>query len=361
MTGERTIFEKYRSERSGELVLACCAARHSVSAVLYDVALRRRYARCICCGVTLTADNALQYCGQVILRVMRESGTAGSAVRRLGFAAPADITVLAEDMFSASDFFLPPETEMTVMPMISSLLGGDMTAVLASAMLDGEDVMAADVSGGFRIAGIKDGRLRYAFLPLMGGLDGSLLESGMPLEKGAIDEIFKDGGTVCYSVIGDGESAGVSVPAALNAVKLMLECGALDRDGIMTDRDLFYIGEDFYISQSDVRAIQSDKAACRAALERFGEAAGRFGRAVISGEAFGSENGAAAMAQLGAVPEELAERYGWCRIPAEQGLIACLSRPELPGRIHRMIADSEDITHLVRNGFDEIYIKNLAF
>lgn len=361
MTGEQSIIEKYRGERSGELALACSVTRHTVSAVLYDIALRRRYARCVSFGVTVTAENALKYCGQAILRVMRESGTPASAVKRLGFAAPADITMLAEDTFSPADFFLSPDTEMLVMPMISSLLGGDFTAVLASAMVDGESVLAADVTGGFRAAGVIGGGLKYAFMPLMGGLDGSLLESGMPLEKGAIDEVTRDGGTICYSVIGDGESLGVSVPAALNAVKLMLECGALDRDGIMTDRDLFYIGEDFYISQSDVRAIQSDKAACRAALERFGKVAGSFERAVISGEAFGSENGAAAMAQMGAVPAGLAEKYGWCRIPAEQGLIACLSHPELLYRLHELTLNAEDITHQIRDGFDDIYIKNIAF
>ncbi|MFR8775224.1 MAG: hypothetical protein ACLVFU_05065 [Eggerthellaceae bacterium] len=52
MVKERTVFEKYRSERSAELVLACLASRHSVSAVLYDTALERRFARAVTFGIT---------------------------------------------------------------------------------------------------------------------------------------------------------------------------------------------------------------------------------------------------------------------------------------------------------------------
>ena len=53
MVKDTTQFVKYRSERSGEIVIACCAGRHVVRAVLYDKALSRRYARAVRFGVTL--------------------------------------------------------------------------------------------------------------------------------------------------------------------------------------------------------------------------------------------------------------------------------------------------------------------
>lgn len=362
MVKERTIFEKYRSERSGELALAVYITRHSVSAVLYDIALNRRFARCVQFGVTVSPDNTLAGIGGAVLRVMRESGTPGNAVKKLGFAAPADITMVIEEMITPSDLFLPPDIECIVLPMITAALGGDFTAVLAGAMQQEGSVLAADVTGGFRAAAFVGGKLKFMHMPLKGGLDGSGLESGMPLETGAIDELSREpDGTLCYSVIGDGDSMGISVPAALNAVRIMLDSGALDRDGIMTDRDLFYIGEDYYISQQDIRAIQSDKAVCRAALELFGKAVGKVERAIISGEAFGSERGAGSMAQLGAVPGGLAEKYGWNRNPGEQGVIACLSEPGLPAKIDELCAAAEDVCPAVHELFDDLYIKNLAF
>lgn len=362
MVKERTVFEKYRSERSGELAIACCITRHSVSAVLYDMALDRRYARCVQFGMTVSPDNAVASVGGVILRLMRESGTAGNVVKKLGFAAPADITMLIEEMISPTDLFLPPDVELVILPMITAALGGDFTAVLAAAMQQEGSVLVADVTGGFRAAACSADGMKYMFLPLKGGLDGCGLESGMPLETGAIDELSRDpDGTLCYSVIGDGDSMGISAPAAVNAVKIMLDCGVIDRDGIMTDRDLFYIGEDYYISQQDVRAVQSDKAACRAALELFGRECGRTSRAIISGEAFGSERGAGLMAELGAVPEGLAEKYGWNRCPGEQGLIACLTDPKLLDRLETLCGGAEDVSERISRDFNELYIKNLGF
>ncbi len=362
MVNDRTVFEKYRGERSAELALACYITRHSVSAVLYDIALERRYARCVRFGITISPDNALSCIGGAVLRLMRESGTPGNAVRKLGFAAPADITMLIEEMISPTDLFLPPDVDLVVLPMISAALGGGFTGVIAAAMQQEGSFLAADVTGGFRAAAYDGCCLKVVSLPMKGGLDSTAIENGMPLEVGAIDELTRQpDGTLCYSVIGDGDSMGISAPAAVNAVDIMLEIGALDRDGIMTDRDLFYIGEDYFISQQDVRAVQSDKAVCRAALELFGRQTGVMSRAVISGEAFGSERGAGLMARLGAVPRGLAERYGWCRTPGEQGLIACLASEKLLSDATRICGSAEDISHLIRGDFDELYIKNLAF
>ena len=352
MVKERTVFEKYRSERSAELVLACLASRHSVSVVLYDTALERRFARAVTFGVTLTNENAVEVVSALIVRLLREGAVPGNAVKRLGFAAPADITMAVEELLSPSDIYLPPDIEITIIPMLSGGAGGDFTAVLAAAIQQEGSVIAADVTGSLRI-------------PLKGGLDGTALESGMPLESGAIELLDREkDGTICYSVAGDGDSMGISAAAAANAVRVMLDAGALDSDGIMTDRDLFYIGEDFYISQADVRAVQSDKASIRAGLELFGETAselGSFGRMVVSGEAFGSERGAAVMAGLGAVPKGLAEKYGWCRLPGEQGVIDCLVQPQLLERVHALCDSAEDVSHRLYAEFDELYIKNLGF
>ena len=357
-----TDFAKYRNERSGELALSCYITRHSVSAVLYDMALSRRYARAVSYGGILTASDAAEPVALTIQRVMRGSGTPGNVVKRVGFAAPSDITMAVEEQLTPGDLFLPPDTEIVVLPIMNSALGGDFTAVLASALSDGRNVLAADVSGSLRMASCRDGSVKYAHIPMAGGFDGSAIESGMPLEQGAVDALSREkDGTISYSVIGDGDSAGISVPAALGAVKLMLDCGALDADGIMTDRDLFYIGEDLYISQADIRAVQSDKASCRAALELFGKAVGRGERIVISGEAFGSEQGASMTAQLGAVPRGLADRYGWSRCPGEQGLINCLLSPELLGEMHEICASAEDVTEQILGQFNDLYINHLGF
>ena len=105
MVKERTVFEKYRSERSAELVLACLASRHSVSAVLYDTALERRFARAVTFGITLTNENAVEVVSALIVRLLREGAVPGNAVKRLGFAAPPTLRWLWKSCFLRLIFF----------------------------------------------------------------------------------------------------------------------------------------------------------------------------------------------------------------------------------------------------------------
>lgn len=207
-------------------------------------------------GITLTNENAVEVVSALIVRLLREGAVPGNAVKRLGFAAPADITMAVEELLSPSDIFLPPDIEITILPMLSGGAGGDFAAVLAAAIQQEGSVIAADVTGSLRMAAVSGDKMMFAEIPLKGGLDGTALESGMPLESGAIELLDREkDGTICYSVAGDVDSMGISAAAAANAVRVMLDAGALDSDGIMTDRDLFYIGEDFYISQADVRTV----------------------------------------------------------------------------------------------------------
>jgi hypothetical protein len=67
------------------------------------------------------------------------------------------------------------------------------------------------------------------------------------------------------------------------------------------------------------------------------------------------------MAGLGAVPKGLAEKYVWCRLPGEQGVIDCLVQPQLMERVHALCDSAEDVSHRLYAEFDELYIKNLGF
>lgn len=95
-------------------------------------ALERRFARAVTFGITLTNENAVEVVSALIVRLLREGAVPGNAVKRLGFAAPADITMAVEELLSPSDIFLPPDIEITILPMLSGGAGGDFTAVLAA-------------------------------------------------------------------------------------------------------------------------------------------------------------------------------------------------------------------------------------
>lgn len=360
MISEHTFFEK-KTEPCDEMAAAFYITRRRISAALLDMQRRRVISHIVRFGAELNAENVTDIASELTMRLLRESGAAASCIKKAGFAAPADITLMLEEFFTPSGLYLPPTAETVILPIISASLGGDFSGIIAAAMTKGGSFLTADVTDGFRAAK-SDGGLRVFGLPLSGGLDGSGLENGMSLEQGAIDTVQKEqDGTILYSVVGDGDSIGIAPTAAAGCIQIMLEQGSLDSDGIMTDRDLFFIGEDFYLSQQDVRIFQSDKASCRAALELIGKVGDTPDRAVISGEAFGNLQGAQLMGRLGAVPAGLARSVVWSRLPGETGLAACLSSPDLTERLCELCGSAEDISDSVLGEFDGLYYRNLSF
>ena len=347
--------EKYRTERSAEIAAACDITANSISIVYYDLALRRRYARTALIGESITVQNAAKELLKLLVTSQREFGIGASVIRSVGIAAPMPIESVLEAELSAEALHLPPDTEVLFVPFISAGISGRFTATLLT--LPEGDFLAANIGGELCIAHRSGGELECAAFPLNGAFDGSGLESGMPAEKGAIDAVRREkDGSIVYEVVGDADSIGVSPCGAAMAVNMMRETGTVDSDGIMTDRDLLYIGEDFFISQSDVRIIQSDKARCGAAFEVFGKSE----RTFLSGEPFATETGLRAMVELGAIPESC-KGAGFCRNSTEQGIIMFLESEEARNKAYEFAKKARDITSELLTGFDEKYFDYLGF
>lgn len=346
--------EKYRSERSMEIAAACDITANSISIVYYDFGLKRRYARTSLVGTPVTALNATKELARLLITSMREYNIGASVIKSVGIAAPVHIESVLDGELSADSLYLSPETEIFFVPYISAGISGRFTASLLT-LPDGECVMA-DIGQSLYIAYKSADGIVCAAFPLTGAFDGSGIESGMPAENGAIDAVRREKDALVYEVIGDRESIGVSPCGAAMAVNMMREEGIIDSDGIMTDRDLLYIGEDFFVSQSDVRAIQSDKARCRAAFEVFLGAE----RTFLSGEPFATETGLCAMLGLGALPE-LFRGAGFCRNSAEQGIIMFLESGETREKAADIARNARDITGELTDKFDDHYFNYLSF
>lgn len=347
--------QKYRTERSAEIAAACDITANSISIVYYDLALKRRYARTALFGEAITVQNAAKELLRLLVTSQREFGIGASVIRSVGIAAPMPIESVLETELSADVLHLPPETEVLFVPFISAGISGRFTATLLT--LPEGDWLAANIGGELCIARQSGGGLECAAFSLNGAFDGSGLESGMPAENGAIDAVRREkDGSIVYEVVGDVDSIGVSPCGAAMAVNMMRETGTVDGDGIMTDRDLLYIGEDFFISQSDVRVIQSDKARCGAAFEVFGQSE----RTFLSGEPFASDTGLRAMLELGAIPGSC-KGAGFCRSSTEQGIIMFLESEETRNKAYELAKNARDITSELLAGFDEKYFDHLGF
>lgn len=350
-------FEKYRDERSGELCAAIDITAQRISVVYYDLGLARRYARTVLMGETFSAENLPAQLARVFALSGKEYGIPATAVKKLGFAAPIALSCFIEEQLTPTELFLRPETEIFVMPYISAAISGRFTASLLS--LPQENCLAGDFSDKLLLAAVEKDRITCAAFPSAGAFDGSAIESGMCCERGAIDEIRRESdGTLCYGVVADADGIGVAPSAAFSAARLMLSEGIIDTDGIMTDRDLFFIGEDIYISQSDIRAVQTDRARCEAALSVF-EKDRQFDGRYFSGDVFAC-GGAAEMLSLRALPESCG-RAGFAKNSVEQGIIRCLESEEEQRRAAAIAMSAQDITEELLSDYEELCMEKFGF
>lgn len=357
MTNLTVLHEKYRAERSAELALACDMTACSISVVYYDLALERRYARSVVFGTELTAQNAANELARLVITSMREYSIKPAAVKRAGIAAPVHFETVLEQALKPAALGLTDICELMFVPYISAGISGRFTASLLTLPED-DDWAAADFGRSLCIAHKTGGELHCAAFTLLGAFDGSALESGMPAENGAIDMVRQDpDGTRAYEVVGDCESIGVSPCGALMSVMEMKRAGVLDEDGIMTDRDLYYIGEDYFVSQSDVRAIQTDKAFAAAAFELLPQTDGKV---FFSGEPFSAAGGFRTLLELGAIPE----RFGgaaFCRNSTEQGIIAYLEDESVRERAAELVRSAKVFSSENLLKYDKDYLNNLNF
>lgn len=355
-----TIKEKYRTERSAELVLACDITANSAAAVFYDLALERRYARAVLVGEKITPEVAARELPRLVEESLAEFAIKPSAVKRVGIAAPVFIETAAECAFKARDFGLGEACEVVYVPYISAGISGRFTASLLTLpplQIPG-DWFAADLGGSLCLAHKTGGELHCAAFPLAGAFDGSALESGIPAENGAIEVVRRENdSTIVYEVAGDCESIGISPCGALTVAAEMQRSGILDSDGIMTDRDHFFIGEDFYVSQNDVRAIQTDKARTAAAFNLLDSSDAPM---FFSGEPFSNPAGFRALLELGAVPKRY-ESASFCRNSTEQGIIAFLEDDNIRARAYEYASIAKDFSRDNLLKFDKNYLKNLNF
>ncbi len=348
LSEKHILHEKYRAERSAELAVACDITSCSISAVIYDLALERRYARSIVFGTEINARNAFEELEKLLVTSAREYSVKSSAVKRVGIAAPVHIETALE---------LLTDSRVSLVPYISAGISGRFTALLLTLPREG-DWAAADLGRELCIARQSGGELVCASFPLAGSFDGSAAENGMPPEKGAVENVrIENDGVTAYEVIGDGDGIGVSPCGALTLAAQMLRRGILDSDGIMTDRDMYYIGEDLFVTQNDIRTVQTDKARTAAALELL---SGDVGVMYFSGAPFSDAGGFRALLELGAIPRRF-ENAAFCGNSTEQGIIAFLSDESARDRAFELARSARDITRDNLLKFDENCLKNHAF
>ena len=203
--------------------------------------------------------------------------------------APFTPVCLFGDIAPASQYFseLSPDAALYLCPALAGYVGGDITAGLLSsnAWQSEKDCLFIDIgTNGEMGIGDKNGYLCCA-TAAGPAFEGAEIECGMSGTPGAISVVSYVNHQIELEVIGDLKATGICGSGLIDALSVMLRCGAVTDTGrllppedvpeeiasrIKTAEDgtkRFYLTDEVYISGTDIRQLQLAKSAIRAGVE----------------------------------------------------------------------------------------------
>ncbi|MCL2200737.1 MAG: ASKHA domain-containing protein [Oscillospiraceae bacterium] len=181
-------------------------------------------------------------------------------------------------------------------PSIASYVGGDITAGMLAAELEADDGPAVylDIGTNGEIA-MKKGSTYYCCATAAGpAFEGAEITMGMAAVGGAVNHVEWSPDGLKVSKIGNKPASGICGSGLLDALAVLLDCGAVDETGRLLDADeieheiadhigevdgnnVFWLtreGKGVYLSAQDIRKIQLAKSAIGAGIQTLLENAG---------------------------------------------------------------------------------------
>ncbi len=232
-----------------------------------------------------------------------------------------------------------PRAGVTLLPVISSAAGADITAAILATNLhrSHETTLLLDLGGTTKAVLYHNGCLFASAVDRTSALDGSGLCCGMRPETGAVSGVkFGDDGDLDVEVIGESLARGVCGSGLLELVACLLKAGMIDscgnpvsepdgcgvllkkrqsmidgQVGIVLFSDSGEFATDIHVSSQDIFKLREVRGLVAAMLEhlctRAGIAFGDICRVLVSGALGGSLAGHT-LGTLGFVPDVLTER-----------------------------------------------------
>lgn len=300
-------------------------------------------------------------------------------------SAPYEGAILESSYVSAARAGMSLFTLATcyVLPGISAFVGADITAgLIATRLRDRESrtlLLDLGTNGEMVLSG-PDG-LIAASAAAGPALEGAGIMSGMRAEPGAIERVWLEDRDVAYATIGGIAPIGICGSGVLDLVAALLDAGVLDSSGRLLAGTAGPIGErvvergeirafvvdvdtGVVFSQKDVRAVQLAKGAVRTALDLLLAEAGL--RAtdvdeVLVAGGFGYHADGAALARIGLIPAEWADRLTFVGNTAKEGARAALVSERVRRHAEEIATSVRTLELASHPEFQQRYLGSLDF
>lgn len=317
-------------------------------------------------------------CGNTVMQSIA-AGIDPSTIAVAPFTAP---TLFSDATFDAQKLGFDFRDGAVCMfaPCISSYVGGDISCGLVASSCDKatDNAVFLDVGTNGEIVLAANGEL-YACSAAAGpALEGAGIECGMGGVPGAISRIFFDG-DIKFETIGALPPRGICGSGIVDAIAVMLRCGAIDETGAFSDEypenilprikevasgDAFFIDDAIYVSERDVRQIQLAKAAICAGINTLlAEAkitADDVSRLILAG-GFGSKLDPESVCEIGLVPREFSGKITFAGNTAGMGAVALLLSGDARRRAAKLCGRTKYIELSSNAFFMENYIEQMSF
>lgn len=357
---------------------------------------------------------ALQKCiqsdlRQGIVKLLQESGTAASAVRRIAIGGnttmghllmgydcsslgvfpftPVNVDfirlngaqLLGEEVSlqTAESLDGPGNTKVTLLPGISAFVGGDITSgMLACDFMKTEEVsLLVDLGTNGEMALGNKEKILVTSTAAGPAFEGGNIEWGTGSISGAICAVKIDE-DAAYDVeirtIQDAAPVGICGTGVVESVSELVRTELVDETGLLDDDyfdDGFPLaetadGEQIVFSQKDVREIQLAKAAVRAGIEtlliRYGVEKEQVAKVYIAG-GFGYRLDLEKAIFIGMLPEEFADRIEAVGNSSLAGTIRYLKDADAEEALKKLVEISTEINLSADKNFNDFYMEHMMF
>ena len=262
----------------------------------------------------------------IAANTIMEHLAAGYSPVGMGVVPFTTVSLFGAEMAAGDDLPINKTAKAYFSPAISSYVGGDITAGMLAAKLEGMPgpVVYLDIGTNGEIV-LKSGDTYYCCATAAGpAFEGAEITMGMAAISGAINHVkWEDG--LEFTVIGESAPRGLCGSGLLDALAVLLETGAVDETGRMLGADEIehdisgYIGEvdgknvfwlarddGVYMSASDIRKLQLAKSAIAAGIQtllRYADVSEEQVRQFVLAGGFGSFMDQYSAARIGLFPK----------------------------------------------------------
>lgn len=266
------------------------------------------------------------------------------------------------------------DCQVTLIPGMSTYVGGDITAgIAACGLMDSDEVtLFIDLgTNGELVLGNRNQRF-IASAPAGPALEGGKLTWGTASVSGATCGVRIEGGKAVVRTIDGAVPVGICGTGIIEAMAGLVSEGLVDETGKL-EEPYFTMGftlgstldyERIVLSQKDIREIQMAKSAIRAGIETLIERSGidrrRIDRVCLAG-GFGYRLDPEKAAVIGLLPPDLAAKATAVGNTALQGAAAFLSGSLSEEDLRTAAAGAEEIVLGNEEAFQRLYISYMNF